>query len=360
MAQGMIRKRGKNGIYHIVYMLDGRKKWERVGPKKREAEKLLASRLEEIRLGKFKEVKKARFEEYWPEWLRLHAVNVKESTRVSYESVIRNHLAPRFGKMELTRITTRDIQALIADLTAQGDLSAKTVLGIVVVLREMLGHAVKWGYLHQNPAEYVDRPRVEHREMLFLTPEEVQSFLDAVEPDRHTLFLTAVMTGLRRGELLGLTWKDVDFPAKVIRVRRSLFRGKLIEPKTARSRRSVAMPAIVAHNLKKLKLANPASEMDLVFCNAEGKPLDPDNMIKRDFMPALERAGVKRVRFHDLRHTFASLLIAQGESVKYVQDQLGHASVQTTLDRYGHLFPDDRRKAAERLEETLFGTRGRP
>jgi len=354
MARGMIRKRER--IWYIVYPFEGRKKWERVGPKRREAEKLLASRLEEIRLGKLKELKKIRFNEFVDIWMcDFVAVRTKESTRRSYRSIIDTHLMPRFENMELGRMTARGIQSFVSSLARREAVSTKTISNILAVLKQMLGHAVRWGYLHHNPADQVDKPRVVRREMYCLTPDEVQAFLAHVNPKYYALFLAAVMTGLRRGELLGLTWGDINWEREVIHVTRSLYMGKLIQPKTERSMRVVAMPERVAHELKKLRLKRPGSEKELIFRTDSGRPIEPDNLVKRQFLPALKRAGLKKIRFHDLRHTHASLLIAQGESVKYIQDQLGHASVQTTLDRYGHLFPEDRKRAAIRLERTLFG-----
>ncbi|MFQ5736773.1 MAG: site-specific integrase [Thermodesulfobacteriota bacterium] len=162
-----------------------------------------------------------------------------------------------------------------------------------------------------------------------------------------------MLTGLRRGELLALQWGDVDFANGIIHVRRSLYRGSFVSPKSKRSVRKVVMTPNLAGVLKKHKLESPGNGLDLIFSNGEGKPLDPDNLIRREFLPALRRAGLRKVRFHDLRHTFATLLISQGENVKFIQTQLGHASVQTTLDRYRHLLPETHHEAGLRLDETL-------
>jgi len=168
----------------------------------------------------------------------------------------------------------------------------------------------------------------------------------------RTLVLTAVMTGMRRGELLGLKWEDVDLEGGKIHVRRALWRGKFVAPKSRRSRRAIDAPATVRAALARLP---SRFEGELVFCGPQGHPLDPENFTKRDFARVLRRSGVRRIRFHDLRHTYTSLLIAQGAHPKYIQAQLGHASIQTTLDRYGHLMPDVHAAEAKKLDQLDLG-----
>ncbi|GJM43229.1 MAG: hypothetical protein DHS20C21_00710 [Gemmatimonadota bacterium] len=166
---------------------------------------------------------------------------------------------------------------------------------------------------------------------------------------------TTVLTGMRRGELLGLQWGDVDWANERLFVRRALYGGEVSELKSRRSYRAVFMSPTLVATLRAHRVASPPSELDLVFCNSHGRALDPDDMIKRGFMPALRRAGLRRLRFHDLRHTFASLLIHQGENVKLIQEQLGHASITVTIDRYGHLLPGAGESAAAKLDTTVFG-----
>lgn len=197
--------------------------------------------------------------------------------------------------------------------------------------------------------------------MDFLNPEEIRLLLEhSPEPDK-TIFLIAILTGMRKGEVLALQWGDVDWNSDTIYVRRSL-RFKMRKnidtedrrwwfdsPKTKYSTRAIIMSphlkeALENHRFnqtvefaQKDKGKKPLNADELIFTNDAGCPVDPDNIIKRKFHPALERAGLRKIRFHDLRHTFASLLIDQGENIKFIQSQLGHASIQTTLDRYGHL-----------------------
>ncbi len=272
----------------------------------------------------------------------------------SYQSIISNHLIPNFGDFLLTDFTAGMLQRYVAKRLEK--VKPKTVVNELVPLKEMLKHAVRWGYLKVNPAEHIERPRIEKEEIEILTPEEIRLFLDNVTPKYKPFFLTAVLTGMRRGELLGLQWGDIDWSHSQIYVRRSLWKGQFVKPKSNRSIRRIDMSPTLVRELKKHKLACPVSELDLVFCNSKGKPLEPDNLVKRQFLPALRRAKLRRMRFHDLRHTNVALRIEQGQNIKYIQNQLGHASIQTTLDRYGHLIKEVNAEQAKKLDTVLgFG-----
>jgi len=232
------------------------------------------------------------------------------------------------------------------------ELSPKTVLNAMVVLKEMFKHAVQWGYLDANPAQYAERPRAEDQEMQILTPPEIRRLLDAAHEPVRTLLLCAVLTGMRRGELLGLRWEDIDLEGHRIFVRRALWRGKFVTPKSRRSRRTIDLAPTLRAALAKIP---SRFQGGLVFCSPNGEPINPDTFAQRDWARALRRAELRRIRFHDLRHTYASLLIAQGAHPKYIQAQLGHASIQTTLDRYGHLMPDAHAAEARKLDRLVFG-----
>src|SRR5437867_4593959 len=198
-----------------------------------------------------------------------------------------------------------------------------------------------------------DRPQAEDQEMQILTPPEIRRLLDAADEPVRTLLLCAVLTGMRRGELLGLRWEDIDLEGHRIFVRRALWRGKFVTPKSRRSRRTIDLAPTLRAALARLP---SRFQSGLVFCSPDGEPINPDTFAQRDWARALRRAGLRRVRFHDLRHTYASLLIAQGAHPKYIQAQLGHASTQTTLDRYGHLMPDAHAAEAQKLDELVFGS----
>ena len=219
-------------------------------------------------------------------------------------------------------------------------------------MKEMFKHAVQWGYLDANPAQYVERPQVEIEEMEILTPPEIHRLLEAAEEPVRTLLLCAVLTGMRRGKLLGLKWEDIDFEGNRIHVRRSLWRGEFVTPKSRRSRREIDMAPTLESALARLPSRFKGA---MVFTSPEGEVMDPDNFSSRDWASVLRRSKLQRIRFHDLRHTYASLLIAQGAHPKYIQVHLGHASIQTTLDRYGHLMPEIHEAEARKLDRLVFG-----
>lgn len=354
LAKGSVVQR--SGTWYAVFRDCGIQKWERAGSNKKSAEKLLAKRMNQINSGTYQDYEKILFEEYSEKWLSEYAkISVKKSTYDAYNDIVRLHLNPAFGKKYLHTIRTSDIQKLVSQKITKDGLSPKSAVNILIPLKEMFKHAVIWGYINRDPSQYVKRPRVEQEEMDFLTPEEVRSFLDHVNPTYYTLFLTAVMTGMRRGEVLALQWGDVDWNSNQILVRRSYSKGEFIQPKTKNSIRRIVISPVLKQSLNRHRTFGKDLEMDLIFSNEVGLPLDPDNLIKREFHPALDRAGLRRIRFHDLRHTYASILIAQGENIKFVQSQLGHASAKTTLDRYGHLMPNLDNDAARRLDKTVFG-----
>ena len=354
LAKGSIRKR--SDVYYCIYRVGNRQKWEVGGRTKKEAERLLAKRLHELNTGNLPEETKLLFRDFAATWLDDYAkVSVKQSTFESYRDLLRLHLLPAFGDLQLNRISSSQIQALLANKISKESLSPKTVVNILVPLKEMFKHAVLWGLIRHDPTLAVRRPRVEQEEMDFFTPEEITVFLQHVRSQYYAFFLTAVLTGMRRGELLALQWGDIDWHSSQVCVRRSLYKGQFVSPKSANSTRRIIMSPSLKRRLEDHRLLSPQTQLDLVYCTELGQALDPDNRVKREFHPALERAGLRRIRFHDLRHTFASLLIANGEDIKFIQNQLGHASAMTTLDRYGHLFPGGQKEAAERLDLAVFG-----
>ena len=338
---------------------------EKAGQNKKEAERRLAERVNQLHRGEYVDLKNIGFEAFTELWLTQYAEGaVKRSTLDAYRSVIKNHLVEHFGDYELRHITAEEVQQFVTTKRKAG-LSPKTVSNHVVILKEMFKHAVRWGYLRSSPAEHVERPRSSHREMDFLNPQEVRAFLQASResyPERYSLFLTAVMTGMRRGELLAMKWQNVDWNRGQYFVKESLYRQSFQEPKSERSRRSINLSPTVLDVLEAGfdsqaatgLHADPAYQ-DLIFCHEDGRSLNPDHLSKKELHRVLEAAGLRRIRFHDFRHTYVALLISQGESPKYIQSQLGHASIQVTLDRYGHLMPEVNEQAAARLEMQIFG-----
>jgi integrase len=357
---GAIRKRGKHYVVDY-YDATGRRRREAIGPNLHEAKQVLAEREWERRNGKFRlrrePITMAEFTAKWDEdylVVRQQLGRLKESTLVGYRVNLRVHIQPFFGRTRLDEIGLPHVREFVKAMLAK-QLKPATVLKAVAIVKEMFKHAVQWGYLDANPALYIERPRVEIEEMEILTPPEIRRLLEAAEEPVRTLLLCAVLTGMRRGELLGLKWEDIDFEGNRIHVRRALWRGKFVTPKSRRSRRAIDMGPTLKAALGRL---TSRFKGEMVFTSPEGDVMDADNFSSRDWARVLRRSKLKRIRFHDLRHTYASLLIAQGAHPKYIQVQLGHASIQTTLDRYGHLMPEMHEAEARKLDRLVFGATG--
>ena len=308
------------------------------------------------------------FAAYAQEWLKAYAETAcKESTAHNYGNIIKNHLGPAFGGKLLDEITRRDVKELVLEKLQEG-LNAKTVKNVRLCLSSIMSSAVEDEILGLNPAADIGkkirrilRSQKLRKKVDFLTREESTVFLNAVRqhfPGYTAFFLTALRTGMRLGELLGLQPGDVDFNGGFIEVQRAVVRGRVTTPKNGKARR-IDMSRQLAGTLKlhlierkRDTLARGWSEAPLwLFSNEEGKPLDPSNVRDRVFHRALEKAGLRRIRLHELRHSFASQLLMQGESLAYVRDQMGHASIQTTVDLYGHLVPGSNRQAVDKLDD---------
>ncbi len=349
-------KRGKDGKprYYAVYKdRAGKRRWEAAGRYKKDAESLLKRRESEVRSG----VKPddIMFSEFADKWLREYAAaHVKTRTLDHYESAIRMHLKPAFGEYRLKDICPEHVDIFKAAKLREGKAPA-TINKLLVILGAMMKRAVVWRYIRENPVQYVSRVKPNHREMDYLTPEEIRRLLDAASPEYRPLFAAAVLTGAREGELLALRWGDLDLERRILYIRRTYYPGHgFTEPKSASGRRAVKISPELGVILREHKEATGGRADDLIFGNGTGNPIDATNMLAREFRPALERAGLRQVRFHDLRHTYAALQTASDENFKFIQQQMGHASITTTMDFYGHLLPEASEGAGERLDALVF------
>lgn len=360
-ARGHIRKRGEK--YYVVYSVAGRKKEEVGGKTMEQAKRLLTQRLYEADRGFVRSSGPVKFRDFVAIWRRDHVETqqLKPSTREGYESMIERHFIPAFGDQRMDRITAEDIRRFFkqkqegtSEKTAR-PLSNKTLINAKRLLNSIFNFAVVIELLVKNPCKGVKLPRAERREMDFLRPEEVRSLLAAFADDEmRSLFTTAVTTGMRRGEFLALQWDDIDFSAGIIRVRRSLSSGQIQTPKTEKSRRTIQVGGALLKILKEHKLRTGKRSL-FVFTTKGGSLLDPDNLVKRVFEPTLRAAGIERhIRFHDLRHTYASILINEGANLKFVSEQLGHASIVITLDRYSHLIAERHDDTVSKFEQLLL------
>jgi integrase len=300
------------------------------------------------------------------------AGSLKASTVRFYERALDTHVWPLLGARPVSSIRRADCRELIARCRAKG-LRVATVRNALRALSTVLSQAVEDDLLMANPAlrlgRYLRRGDEPKREIQPLSREEVALLLTVAHQKFsrwYPLLLCAVRTGLRQGELLGLEWGDVDFAGRFLEINRSRVRGLISTPKNHRRRRvdmSAQLADALAHERVRQQqhaLAAGAKSPEPVFPSLEGTPLDEAN-VRHLFPRILRAAGLRRIRFHDLRHTFASLLIQQGESLAYVRDQLGHQSIQVTVDIYGHLVPGANRGAVDRLDDThLAATPAQP
>ena len=278
-----------------------------------------------------------------------------------YESKTKNHVLPRLGGTSIQSVRPLHIQTALNDMEASGS-SGRIRQMVHNVLKQAFNYALRLELVSVNPVVAVRRPRAEPSEMHPFTREEAQLFTQAVKGyPLQALYLMALSTGMRQGELFALSWRDLDLERKLVRVTKSLTRTKdgfeIKEVKTRHGRREIQLPQFVVTALKehrKQMLASGLIGSDFVFCNKRGGPLDKNNILNRSFYPLLKQANLPRIRFHDLRHTTATLMLAEGISVKVVQEMLGHSSPRITLEIYAHVIPSMQKEAVQRIE-ALFG-----
>ncbi|MCE5335679.1 MAG: tyrosine-type recombinase/integrase [Desulfobacteraceae bacterium] len=414
------------------------------GSTKEAAKEKLRTYEDQISRGVFIPEKKIpHFSEVALDWLEYKKPKLRETTWEVYEGHVRNHFAG-FNDLKINLITTAKVEKYISGHQVSGT-NIGTIRKILVTLGQIFSYAVRHRYMDFNPLKDAERPRDPgegKEEIRILNSDQISTFLSKVEhPKYAVLFLVAITTGLRQGEILGLKWSDICFSKNQLHVQRTFNKGRFFITKTKNSNRKVDLGPLVAGELLKWKIACPPNEIDLIFPNEEGKPINYNNMVNRHFRPALlamfarklnngsgsvrvgddvvglrcrdhgfkvgetvvisgtkhydgeavilvdstddqihikaphvsEKMGASAVvyrkkdagifsqitnfRFHDLRHTYASLLIAQGENIKYIQKQLGHSSPMVTLNVYTHLMEECNQAAACRLENRIFGNR---
>lgn len=363
--EGTIRHR-PDGLWEARLSLPGGKRKSLYAQTRREVRDKLRTAQRDLDNGLDIAIKRQTLQQFLDRWLAdVVRPSTAPKTYQSYADVVRVHLVPTLGHIEIRKLTPQHLQKLLTDKQRAG-LSPRTVSYIRTVLRIALNRGLKWGNVSRNVAALTDPPRITRTERTPLTPEQARQFLTAVAGSRdEALYRVALALGLRLGEALGLSWDDVDLDTGSLRVRQALQRidGKLTlkTPKTERSRRTLSMPASLvvalrAHKVRQLKERLMAgrfwTESGLVFVNTIGGPMEPSNVLKV-FKRHLADAGLPPQRFHDLRHASASLLLAQGVSPRVVMDILGHSQMATTMDLYSHVMPAAHRDAANLMDRML-------
>jgi integrase len=353
---------------------EGRRQITKAGfPTKREAQLALQRYLEEDRAG-VDVATRLTLGDYLDHWLEGKRA-LRPSTLRSYREHIQLYLRPRLGSLRLREVRPDDVDRLLADLSTgqrRRSLSAATQRRIYATLRAALNDAVARRLLAYNPVLHVELPREERAATIVWTPAQVATFLDHVAQDRlYGLYHLVIVTGLRRGEVTGLRWKDLDLDLGHLRVTQQIVQlGGTLHvgpPKTRRGRRTVPLDPITvavlrdhAGRQRAERRAWGAAWMDsgLVFTREDGRPLSPE-VISRRFKAAAAGAGLPTIRFHDLRHTSASLALAAGVAMKVVSDRLGHSTSGITADLYTHVSPAVGRRAAAAIAATFTDLRRR-
>ena len=304
-------------------------------------------------------------------WLNeVASATVRDSTLHRYRQGVRLYIGPALGHIRLDKLRPQQLAAFYRD--AQSHLSSGSVRRLHALLRRSLTVAQRWGHIFVNPATLVEPPPLQLEEVRPLSASEAHDLLTAArQTDLAARWVLGLATGLRQGEVLGLHWEDIDLSQGTLRVQRALQRrsdGRLVEvaPKTARSRRTLPLPAsvvtaLVDHRVNQQELRSAAgprwTESDLVFTTRVGTPIHPRND-HRAFVALLRSAGLRRVRLHDLRHTTASLLLSQGVSPRVVMEILGHSQISVTMNTYSHVSPELNRAAAEGMQQALWPAEG--
>jgi integrase len=318
---------------------------------------------------------------YLDDWLERKRPSVKPLTWVRYQGLLK-HVIHAYGEKQVTKLSAAQLERLYAELMAPAAggrrLSPTTVHHIHTLLHQALADAERLGLVARNVAQRrsgAKPPSVQQVEMRTLDLEQARTLLAAARGDRlEALYTLAITTGMREGELLALRWRDVDLEAGHVQVRGTLARiphkgHHTGSPKSKRSRRRLDLDLVVIAALRRHKARQAEEKLasgigaawgdarwpDLVFTNEVGRCLDASNLVKHRFYPLLRRAELPRIRFHDLRHTAATLMLLKGVSAKVVSERLGHSSVAFTMDRYAHVLPSMQREAAEVMGEVLFG-----
>lgn len=339
------------------------------GKTRREVVEALTKLLHEQHTGTLSTAGRQTVAEYLTAWLDGRRSNLRPSTRRSYSWLVRTHVIPEIGSLRLEKLQPADVRRMLQRRLDAG-LAPRSVHHMRAVLRAALHQAQKDGLVGRNVAALADSPVVESEQVTTLTPDEAATFLAAVDGHRlEALYRVALGIGLRRGESLGLRWKDVDLDERQLHVVYALQRvdGRLqmVPPKTRRSRRTISLPVVVTDALRDHKLRQMeerllaggrwSNQHDLVFTTTIGTPLDPD-YVSKEFARQLERAGLRHVRFHDLRHSCASLLLAQGVPMRVVMEVLGHSTITLTANTYSHVLPSLLDDAATAMDRALGRT----
>ena len=369
-GEGSITRHKKSGLYMARYWIEtpkGPKRKTVYGKTREEVAEALAKALADRADGLVFDDENVTVGEYLDSWLKGSVRgSVRQSTFDRYEIAVRVHIKPALGRLKLKKLTPTHLAGFYQDRLAAGFAPA-SVNKLHVTLHKALDQAVKWNMIPLNVAGAVKAPRPAPEEMQTLSAEETRRLLQAARGNKlEALYVLAVHTGMRQGELLALKWQDVDLENARASVRRTITMngGRILlgEPKTKKSRRTIslteaAVRALHGHLDRQMehmqRLGDLYKDQGLVFASEVGTPINPTNLRRRSFALLLKRAGLPQIRFHDLRHTCATLLFSRNVHPKNVQELLGHANIAITLDTYSHVIPGMGDHTARAMEDAL-------
>lgn len=381
MKGRIIRRKGSKN-YTIILQLGldpatgkRRQKWIAMGTSKREAEQYMTKLIHELDTGSYVRPNKETLGEYIENWFQDHQANIAPTTAQSYANLIKNHIKPGLGAIPLTSLTPEHLQRFYSTklkngrMDGKGALSNRSVRYLHCTLHRALKVAVRQGKLYRNPADAVEAPKDARHEMHTMDEVDMHLFLESSRSTPYyALFYLGLFTGMRRSELLGLRWCDVDLVLSQLSVTRTLHRlhnGDLYigGPKSAKGKRLIALSPSTVVVLKEHKTAeierrleyNKRSlrDQDPVFTRDDGSPLKPDS-VTQAWRLTSRKAGIGGIRLHDARHTHASFMLKAGTHPKIVQERLGHASIRITLDTYSHVAPGLQEAAAKVFDEMVL------
>ncbi|MDQ1147048.1 integrase [Bacillus sp. SORGH_AS 510] len=368
---GSVRKEGSKWYYVIEMGKDNngkrKQKKKRGFQTKKDAQASLTKALHELNSGTYIEPSTQKLGEFLVDWLNYKKAMVAESTYSTYYINLKTHILPELNNMPLSNLKPLHIQQFYSKLLNEKKLHHNTVRKIHTMLVNALDRAVKFDMVAKNAAKLVEPPKESNAEMKVWDVGEVRSFLKAAKDSPFSMvYLIAINTGMRQGEILGLTWESVNLEDNILSVKQTLGHdGKTLKSttKTAAGMRSIAMPTELAKELRhhkleqkkqRLKMGTFYTDLNLVVASEVGTPINPSNL-RRNFNNLIKKANLERIRFHDLRHTHATLLLKQGVHPKIVSERLGHADTRMTLDRYSHLLPNMQNETAQKFGELLYG-----
>ncbi len=325
-----------------------------------EAERELSKTLQEIENGFSTTINKnLLFKEISEIFIKNYAqVYLKPSTCDGYKNYLRTHIHPYMGDMKVLSISPNTLNDFIRIKKDTTKLSNQSINKVIALVKTIFTYSVDLELINRNPAKTIRKLEEYKKPSKPLTRDEVAAVLKVARkhyPDFYPLLFTAISTGMRRGELLALTWDRINFVEGYLIVDRNVYNNQFCKPKTKTSIRRIDLPLELIKTLKEWRLRCPNGELGLVFPNEEGNFQDPKNMKNRKYKQVLRRAGIDHRTFHDLRHTYATLLVSSDTNIQYVQAQLGHAKISMTMDTYAKMTQETRQRGVDSLND-VFGS----